>query len=208
MNVQNVSLELLKPAEKNVRIHSQKQMQEYTRSIKKFGQTKPIVCDDQYNILAGNGLYMAMKEMGFTEAWCNVISNLSPADKKKLMLADNKIYELGITDHSAIDDILRELDGDFDIPGYEDSMLEMLTMSFAETDDFISSYGTFDTAEIDRIQHKAPSITQSVQKPPQEAPAPDRYDYGEAEKAPMQPLQEPQSENYIICPHCGGKICL
>lgn len=32
--------------------------------------------------------------------------------KKKLMMADNKVYELGFTDTDAIEQLVKELDGD------------------------------------------------------------------------------------------------
>lgn len=208
MNVIKLPLESLKPAARNVRIHSQKQMQEYIRSIDKFGQTKPIVCDDEYNILAGNGLYEALKAKGISEAWCNVISGLSASEKKKLMLADNKVYELGITDHSAIDEILKELDGNFDIPGYDDSMLEMLTMSFKETDEFVGSYGAFNPADIEKIQNKKVNVSPTVSDASQEAEDKNGYIPGTDDRSAQQPLQPPQGGKFIVCPHCGEQICL
>lgn len=211
MNVIKLPLERLKPAVRNVRVHSQKQMQEYIRSIDKFGQTKPIVCDDEYNILAGNGLYEALKANGISEAWCNVISGLSAAEKKKLMLADNKVYELGITDHSAIDEILKDLDGDFDIPGYDDSMLEMLTMSFKETDDFVSGYGAFDSTDIERIQHNG-SAPQSAEDGAHELAGISTSTISDNSGSNTGALQQAhsgvKSDKYIFCPYCGERICL
>ena len=207
MNVQRIALDLLKQPPKNVRIHSQKQMDEYCRSIEKFGQTKPIICDEDYTILAGNGLYLALKARGEKEAWCNIISGLSAADKKKLMLADNKVYDLGITDHTAIDEILQELDGDFDIPGYDDSMLEMLTMSFHETNEFVGNYGSFAPKEIEKIQQKSAS-SESAQNAPQEEAEENRYIPGNAAEAQAAPLQPAQSGKFVVCPHCGKQICL
>lgn len=207
MNIQTLSIDLLRLPDKNVRVHSQKQMDEYKRSIIKFGQTKPIICDDSYTILAGCGLYEALKACGKTEAWCNVLTGLSAADKKKLMLADNKVYELGITDHNAIDDILKELDGDFDIPGYDDSMLEMLTMSFRETDDFIESYGSFDAEDVKKLNSK----DNAEMPPPMSSQSPadaGKVTPGQTESNAGAALQQPQSGRFIVCPHCGKQICL
>lgn len=211
MNVQSIPLETLRQPPRNVRIHSQKQLDEYCRSLEKFGQTKPIICDENYTILAGNGLYLAMKARGETEAWCNIITGLSEADKKKLMLADNKVYDLGITDHSGIDEILKELDGNFDIPGYDDSMLEMLTMSFRETDEFVGSYGSFAPEDIEKIQAKAASEqnpSETPQQGPQGTPEEGKYLPGDADKAQSEALQRPQGGKFVVCPHCGTQICL
>lgn len=209
MNVIKLPLESLKPAARNVRIHSQKQMQEYIRSIDKFGQTKPIVCDDEYNILAGNGLYEALKAKGISEAWCNVISGLSASEKEKLMLADNKVYELGITDHSVIDEILKELDGNFDIPGYDDSMLEMLTMSFKETDDFVSGYGSFDSADIERMNNdNAPQSAENGAHEPAGASTSTISVASGCNTGALQQAHNGKSEKFIFCPNCGERICL
>ena len=54
----------LRHPEKNVRIHSDKQITEFKRSIEMFGQIRPIVIDEAGTILAGNGLYDALTAMG------------------------------------------------------------------------------------------------------------------------------------------------
>lgn len=51
--------ELHKPA-RNIRRHSEKQLAEYVRSIKMFGQVKPLVVAEDGEIIAGNGLYEAL----------------------------------------------------------------------------------------------------------------------------------------------------
>ena len=53
----------LKEPERNVRIHTDKQLKEFEKSIRMFGQLRPIVIDENNMILAGNGLYMTLKRM-------------------------------------------------------------------------------------------------------------------------------------------------
>ena len=48
-------VDLVKP-EKNVRIHTEQQLKEFQRSVKMFGQIRPIVVDENNVILAGNCL--------------------------------------------------------------------------------------------------------------------------------------------------------
>lgn len=98
MKVTRMKLASLKMPEKNVRIHSEKQVKEFVRSLDAFGQIRPIVVDEDNTILAGNGLYAALMAKGETEADVYVMKGLSPNEKKKLMLADNKIYSLGVDD--------------------------------------------------------------------------------------------------------------
>src|SRR5699024_3895928 len=96
--------ELNHPAQ-NVRMHSQKQIKEYCRSISKYGQTKPMVIDEDGVILIGNGLYDALLAMGRESGSCMVKAGLTEKEKKKLMLADNRIYSLGVDNMSVFDEI-------------------------------------------------------------------------------------------------------
>mgnify|MGYP002626919214 CR=1 FL=1 len=123
------NLNELKRPDKNVRLHGDRQIREYIRSIEMFGQLRPMVVDEHNVVLAGNGLLTALQQMGRTTADCYVVTGLSEKQKKKLMLADNKIFELGVNDTNVFDELLRELDGDIDVPGYDEELLKVLTAS-------------------------------------------------------------------------------
>lgn len=110
----------------NTRLHSEKQIREYVRSIEMFGQLRPMVVDEDNVVLAGNGLLEALRKMGETQAFCLVVKGLSENKKKKLMLADNRIAALGEEDRFAFEETLRELSGDIDIPGYGADILKNL----------------------------------------------------------------------------------
>lgn len=60
MKVVQKKLSELRKTEKNIRRHSPKQISEYVRSVKMFGQIRPLVIDEDGVILAGNGLYDAL----------------------------------------------------------------------------------------------------------------------------------------------------
>jgi hypothetical protein len=199
--------------EKNVRIHPEKQIREYMRSLEAFEQTKPMIIDETGLILVGNGLYEAMRRLGLETAECNLIEGLTEAQKKKLMLADNKVFELGVTDTDAFQDILKELDSDFDIPGYDASMLEMLQMSLTEVDDYISGYGSFETEDVERIRQKPPEThTEGVATgfPAYSAPAPlSNLAPAEVDEGSVgNGAEAAQTGRYIICPRCGERIPL
>ena len=212
MTITNIPLSELKPNTRNVRIHSAKQIEEYKRSIQKNGQLKPIVCDENMVIWIGNGLYEAMKALGIEEAACYVKTGMSENEKLKMMMADNKVYELGLTDHDSIDEILKQLDGDFDIPGYDDKLLETITMTFQETDDFISSYGAFDEKDVANIRKNEENVSQasgmaSVPPSARDMSIPTHEDRPVA--AVMESGEnEPETGRYIVCPYCGERICL
>lgn len=134
--------DLHKPAH-NIRRHSEKQLHEYVRSIEMFGQVKPLVVAEDGEIIAGNGLYEALLRMGRETCDCYVMVGLTNVQKKKLMMADNKVYELGFTDVDVIEELVKELDGDVDVPGWDADLLEMLNSTEDEADEMIGSYGDF-----------------------------------------------------------------
>lgn len=205
MTITRISLEKLSPNPRNVRRHSQKQLEEYKRSVEKFGQTKPILCDEGYVILIGNGLYQAMLELGLKEADCYVRTDLSEKDKLKLMMADNKVYELGVTDMSAIDEIISSLDGDFDIPGYDDSLLEMLQMSTREVSDLVMDYGKVEIPEAkpepDPPAEYYTNNQLNGQNPYAAAQSPQMIQ-------PSAPENGDGDRKFLVCPKCGERIWL
>ena len=210
MKVTVKKLSDLRQPDRNVRLHTNRQIKEFKRSVEMFGQIRPMVVDETGMILAGNGLYETLLAMGKTEADCYVLTGLSEKEKKKLMLADNKIYSLGVDDMQAFDEILKELGDDIDIPGYDDELLKTLTADQSEIDEMLSGYGTLNDESIANIKAHAQEA--------QEAPAPT------ATLAPAAPMDTPKVDytaqetqqsapehpagRYIICPHCGQRIMI
>lgn len=206
MKVTRMKLSSLKAPEKNVRIHSEKQVKEFVRSLESFGQIRPIVVDEDNTILAGNGLYAALMAKGETEADCYVMKGLTPNEKKKLMLADNKIYSLGVDDMDVFEEFLRDLGDDLEIPGYDLELLETLTADLNDVDDMLSGYGTItdttkqqitSTAEKYAAQEEQHAAGAEEIKPAQ--PEPGKADEGQPEPLP---------KRFIQCPKCGERIWL
>ena len=205
MKLTKIALSELKKPERNVRIHSEKQINEFKRSIEMFGQIRPVVVDEDHTILAGNGLCEALAALGRTEADCYVITGLTAHEKKKLMLADNKIFNLGIDDMGAFEEFIAELGDDLDIPGYDTDLLETLTANMDDIDDMMSGYGLISegtkkqietTAERYIAEDKANAEAAEEIKPAQQAVSED------------QPEPEKLERRYVVCPHCGERIWL
>lgn len=190
---------------KNVRIHSDKQITEFKRSIEMFGQIRPIVIDEGGTILAGNGLYEALCAMERTEADCYVASGLSESQKKKLMLADNRIFSLGVDDIQGFDDLIAELD-DLDVPGYDEELLKTLTADLGDTDELLAGYGLINSGAKAEMQKAAARYEQKSEEYAQGAeeikPAPSPVE------APAEERAAALDRRYIICPKCGEKIWL
>jgi len=208
MKIVKKALTALHKPERNVRIHSDKQITEFKRSIEMFGQIRPIVIDEAGTILAGNGLYEALNALGRTEAECYVAAGLSESQKKKLMLADNRIFSLGVDDLQGFDEIIAGLD-DLDVPGYDEDLLKTLTADLKDADEMLAGYGLIDDnakAEMkkaaDRYEQKSEEFAQGAEeiKPAQAPPSP--------VEAAVEERAEELDRRYIVCPKCGEKIWL
>jgi DNA modification methylase len=81
----------LKPARRNARTHSRKQIRQIAASIERFGFTNPVLIDERAVILAGHGRVEAAKLLGMPTVPCMRIGNMSEADKRAYALADNKL---------------------------------------------------------------------------------------------------------------------
>ena len=212
----------LKHPELNVRLHGDRQIKEFVRSIEMFGQIRPLVIDEDGTVLAGNGLMLALETMGRETADCYLVKDLSENQKKKLMLVDNKIFDLGVNSTEAFDKILQDLDGDIDIPGYDEELLKALIADTKEAAEIIDDYGKFSDDRKEELGAKAapPEQTTAEQQEAQEAQEGGEGAPGEAggtntpgatENAPQEAgePQESGEENgrqYIVCPNCGEKI--
>ena len=215
MNIVTLKLSDLTAPEKNVRIHTEKQLREYEKSVRMFGQIRPIVIDENNTILAGRGLYDTLLRMGRETAECYQYTDLTENQKKKLMIADNKIFSLGIENLDTLNEFLEDLQGDLDIPGFDEEILKQMVAGADEVTEKLAEYGTLDDEEIKNIQaanekreQKAVSVEQSrpLSAPtyaPSDNMAPPQYVTPPDTQGPAVDVQK-----FVICPKCGEKIWL
>ena len=209
MKVIKKRLDDLKHPEKNVRIHSEQQIRELKRSLEKFGQTRALVVDENNVILIGNGLYEAMVSLGYQEASVYVKTELSENDKKKLMIADNKTYALGIDNLDTLNEFLEELQGDLDIPGYDEEILQQMVADADEVTEKISEYGTLDESEIQKIKEAAAAeISDNNSENSSENPNTSDNQSSERQNTTETEPEITETRKFVICPNCGEKIWL
>lgn len=202
--------DLVRP-ERNIRIHTEKQLAEFERSVRMFGQIRPIVVDENNIILAGNGLYETLLRMNREEALVYKYEDLTEAQKKKLMIADNKIFSLGIENLDTLNEFLEELEGDLDIPGFDEDILRQMVADADEITEKISEYGTLDEEEVRKIKEANEKREQAEatdngadQETDLPLQAPERQSGGDAGAG-----QEPAGTGrFVICPKCGERIWL
>lgn len=204
--------ELHKP-EKNVRIHTEQQLREFERSVKMFGQIRPIVIDENNVILAGNGLYDTLLRLEHEEAEVYQYYDLTENQKKKLMIADNKIFSLGIENLDTLNSFLEDLHDDLDIPGYDSEILKQMVSEADDITEKLSSYGTLDDEEIKAIKEK----NEKALMPERGNENPDTGVTYAASEVPTQSTmnaangedgEAADAKKFVICPKCGEKIWL
>ena len=202
--------ELVRP-ERNIRIHTEKQLEEFERSVRMFGQIRPIVVDEKNTILAGNGLYETLLRMGEEQALVYKYEDLTESQKKKLMIADNKIFSLGIENLDTLNEFLEELNGDLDIPGFDEEILKQMVADADEVTEKISEYGTLDEEEIQQIKEANEKREQKeLESASEEGKAivqPDLPQQG-GQSATMESPESAETRRFVICPKCGEQIWL
>lgn len=203
MKIEIVKLDALKPLDKNVRKHSETQIKELIRSLDQFGQTRAIIIDEDNNVLIGNGLYMAMKQRGDTAAECSRIKGLTETQKKKLILSDNRIYSLGADDYANIENFINEisLDGDFDIAGFDESVIKEMTRELNAISEDVKSYGLIP----DNYVKPREDVKESSAAPAQEEK---EYPVPHSVVTPTTRETEAKTRTSVICPSCGEVIYL
>ena len=89
--MQLVDINRLVPYINNARTHSPEQILKLRSSLREFGFVNPVIIDRDYNVLAGHGRILAAKEEGLKEVPCVFAEDMSEAQKKAYILADNRM---------------------------------------------------------------------------------------------------------------------
>lgn len=121
----------LVPHERNPRTHSKRQIKQIADSIRAFGFTNPILIDRDDTIIAGHGRVEAAKLVGIAQVPTIRLEDMTEAQKRAYVIADNKLAENAgwDTDLLAIElQYLTELEIDFDVTvtGFEPAEIDLL----------------------------------------------------------------------------------
>ena len=125
MEAIKVAIDTLKEFEGNPRRGN---IKELTESLKVNGQYKPIVVQKSTKqIIAGNHLWKAAKELGWTDITI-VELDVDDSAAKKIVVADNRLADMGAYDEQALLDLLKEIDlqGTGYIPADVDDLLALI----------------------------------------------------------------------------------
>jgi DNA modification methylase len=121
----------LKPRARNPRAHSKKQISQIAESIQRFGFTNPVLIDGTGGIVAGHGRLEAAKLLGLESVPTIRLEDLSEAELRAYVIADNRLAELAGWDREILGLELQglaelDLDFDLDITGFETAEIDIL----------------------------------------------------------------------------------
>lgn len=117
------------PYVRNSRTHSDEQVAQIAASIKEFGWTNPILVDGEGVIIAGHGRLMAARKLGYSEVPTIELRDLTEAQKKAYVIADNRLALNAGWDNEMLTLELGELAADgynLDLLGFDTKELDAL----------------------------------------------------------------------------------
>jgi len=129
MQIKEVEVTALIPYAKNSRTHDDAQVAQIAASIKEFGWTNPILVDGDKGVIAGHGRLLAARKLGMAKVPTIELKDMTEAQKKAYVIADNKLALNAGWDTNFLSLELQELkDQDFDLTllGFDDKELDAL----------------------------------------------------------------------------------
>lgn len=138
-----LSIEELTPYENNAKKHTPEQIEQIKNSIQAFGNIDPLGIAGEDNVIyVGNGRYIALKELGYKEAYCIRLDHLTEQERKAYAIAHNKLtMNTGFDDELLRMEMesLQDIDFDLELTGFEEWELEDMfdPMSNEDLQDFL-----------------------------------------------------------------------
>jgi DNA modification methylase len=137
LTVETRPVETLIPYARNPRTHNDAQIAQIAASIVEFGWTNPILVDGENGVIAGHGRLLAARKLGLSEVPVIELAHLSAAQKRALVIADNRIALEGEWDDAMLVLELADLAEagfELDLTGFSASEIERL-LDAVETSD-------------------------------------------------------------------------
>lgn len=84
-------LSRITPYAANAMVHGQEQIDQLRKSLRKWGQTVPLIVNEAGVLITGHGRLEALKQENHTSAWVSVAYGWTVAQQDSYRIADNKI---------------------------------------------------------------------------------------------------------------------
>ena len=129
IQIERRPIERLIPFARNPRTHTEEQVAQIAASMVEFGWTNPILVGADGVIIAGHARVLAARKLGLTEVPVIVLDHLTEAQRRALVIADNKLALNAGWDEELLRGLLSELredDFNLDVVGFSDEELNAL----------------------------------------------------------------------------------
>lgn len=130
LKIEYLETKELNQYERNVKIHTKKQIEKLKASIRRFGMVTPLIVNKENTIIAGHGRFQALEDLGYKQIPVIRLEHLSETEVKAYRLADNKIAEDAF---------------------YDSELLKVEIENIMLNEDFVITDTGFDISEIDAI---------------------------------------------------------
>lgn len=102
LKIKYVATESLKPYDNNSKIHPETQISQIKKSIGELGFFEPVLIDENKTVLSGHARLQAMIELEEAKIPTISLEGLTENQKRKAIIAANKIQENGAWDKDAL----------------------------------------------------------------------------------------------------------
>jgi DNA modification methylase len=121
---------------KNPRVHSKRQVRQIARSIEAFGFNVPVLIDARGQLIAGHGRVLAAQLLGMAHVPTIMLENLTEAQIRAFMIADNRLTENSVWDDRMLAEQLKvlsglELDFSIDVTGFQMAEIDLMVENLA-----------------------------------------------------------------------------
>lgn len=130
-----VRIDELIPYANNAKIHGPDQIEQLRRSLRQFGFVSPVLIDEDKNLIAGHGRVEAARAEGMTEVPYVTVSDLTEAQRRAYIIADNRLTEAGVWDAGRLKLEMQELQAlefDTELTGFTMAEVETIHVSAHE----------------------------------------------------------------------------
>lgn len=152
LTVQQIEISKLKPWEDNPRLNDHA-VEAVAKSIRAFGFNAPILCDQNFTIIAGHTRWKAAARLGMS-AVPVIVLQMTESQRKAFSVADNKTAEIADWDFPKLQELLKELQAqevDLASLGYSNAELRALLETEQDFD--------WETFDAERTEQSWPEYT-------------------------------------------------
>src|SRR6201984_687008 len=152
LSIEYLPISRIKLRTSNPRTHSDKQIDQIARSIQRFGFTNPIIPDGEDNLVAGEGRLKAAKRLCYSEVPVVRLEDMTEAEIRAYVIADNKLAENAGWDRNLLALELQYLS---DL-GLDDFDVTITGFELPEIDVLIGELSAADNNNADEVIEPAP----------------------------------------------------